>query len=41
MNRSMPVHSTPHITCTQFRNQMLPLMIAATITTKAAATNHR
>ena len=32
MNRSMPVHSAPVITCTKLRNQRLGLRIAATIT---------
>jgi len=32
MNRSMPVHMTPHITCTKLRNQRSWLMIAAIIT---------
>src|SRR6185312_8465635 len=37
MNRSMPVHSAPVITCTKLRNQRLGLRIAAIITAKAAA----
>jgi hypothetical protein len=32
MNRSMPVHSVPNITCTQLRNQSLGPMIATIIT---------
>src|SRR5512144_2191538 len=37
INRSMPVHSAPAITCTKLRNQRLGLRIAAIITAKAAA----
>src|SRR6185437_12126440 len=37
MNRSMPVHNAPVITCTKLRNQRLGLRIAAVITAKAAA----
>ena len=37
MNKSMPVHSAPVITCTKLRNQRLGLRIAAIITAKAAA----
>ena len=35
--RSMPVHSTPDMMCTQVRNQRLGPTIAAIITTSAAA----
>ncbi len=41
MNRSMPVHITPHMTWTQLRNQMFFEAIAATATTSAAATYQR
>jgi len=37
MNRSIPVHRAPVITCTKFRNQRLGLKTAAVITAKAAA----
>src|SRR6476620_5476573 len=37
MNRSIPVHSAPVMTCTKFRNQRLGLRIAAIIAAKAAA----
>ena len=37
MNKSIPVHSAPVITCTKFRNQRLGLKIAAVMTAKAAA----
>ncbi len=41
MNRSMPVHSTPVITCTKLRNQRLGPRIAAIISAKAAAAARR
>src|SRR6478735_8773525 len=37
MNRSMPVHNAPVITCTKLRNHRLGLRIAAIIATIAAA----
>ena len=37
MNRSIPVHSAPVITCTKLRNQRLGLRIAAIMATIAAA----
>ena len=37
MNRLIPVHSAPVITCTKLRNQRLGLKIAAVITAKEAA----
>ena len=41
MNRSMPVHITPHRTCTKLRNQRFPLRMANTITTSASAAYQR